>query len=185
MDARPDPHGPTETQHDPATRPALSRPAEAKEKEIEIVEVVSAEQLDAACREPIVCEFTFKGKVWRIQGRALTPGERDRVDLIIEQALPDVIAPPPGSDGEIRYDLRNPLYLTNKSKYKAQARALALYLAYPIVAENEKVKAVTKPNVKLDLLTDVMQGMFTTDIQQAMWDASIGPSRLWERANFF
>ena len=115
----------------------------------------------------------------------LTPGETDRVNMILERALPDLTAGQAGPEGEMRYDLRNPEYLAAKVKYKAQAQALALYLAYPMFRENEKVKAVTVPSFKIELLTEVAQGFFTDEIRQALWSATMGWNRLWERVNFF
>ena len=105
---------------------------------MEVVEVTSVAMLEAACREPMVCTFQYLGKVWRVPGRLLTPEEQDRVDLILEKALPDLLA---AADGATRYDLRNSEYLAAKQKYKALAQALALYLAYPMFGTEEKVKA--------------------------------------------
>lgn len=177
----------------------LAAPAGDPEKQIETVEVTTAEMLDSVCKEEITAEFVFKGKLWKVKGRMLTPGERDRVDLILERALPDLLAATPGADGaEARYDLRNPKFLEDKSKFKAQARALALFLAYPIIANCEAVKKATAGNpvscvgattpyqgVNIDALTGAVQSMFTQEILEALWWSAIGTSKLWERANFF
>lgn len=149
-----------------------------------VVEVTSVDVLEEACRQPIVAEFTFNKTIWRVPGRLLTPAEQDRVMTILERALPDLLAKP-GADGETRYDLRNPEYLDAKVKYRAQAMALVLYLGYPMFKENEKVKAVTVPTMKIELLTNVMQTFFTADIREALWREIIGYNRLWERVNFF
>lgn len=168
--------------------PKGAESAEKNEPEVPefpLVEVTSLDILDAACREAIFAEFTFSKRRWRVPGRLLTPAETDRVNLILERALPDLMAGQAGADGETRYDLRNPEYLTAKVKYKAQAQALALFLAYPMFKENEKVKAVTVPSLKLELLTDVVQSFFTDEIRQTLWSTAMGWNRLWERVNFF
>lgn len=153
---------------------------------VEVVNVTSVEMLDLVCKEEFECAFSFKGKDWRIKGRYLTPGEMDRVNLILQRALPDLLTPKPGDEpGDMRYDLRNPRYLEEKNRYTAQAQSLALYLAYPMFAQHAGVKTAVTPTVKIELLTDVMRGFFTSEIQQELWRSAIGLNRLWERVNFF
>lgn len=169
----------------PQTAQAETIAALEKARRAPPIEVTSVDVLEVACREAIVCEFEFKDKLWKVTGRLLTPAEQDRVNLILEQAVPDLIAPKAGEEGDVRYDLRNPSHLANKAKYKAQARALALYLAYPIFAQHQKVKLVTTPKLSIETLTDVMQDFFTTDIQEELWWRAVGRSRLRERIDFF
>lgn len=174
-----------ETNQETSTRETAPLPiAEEADKPMEVVEVSSVDILEAACREAIVCEFKYKGKLWRMTGRSLTPAEKDQVDLILERAMPDLLPPAPG-EGQPKYNLRDPNFLAEKQKYKAQARALALFLSYPVISQNERVKVATKPKLQIDILTGVIQGFFTTEILDAMWDAAYGQSRVWDRVNFF
>jgi hypothetical protein len=182
-----------EGEEPPSPAPETDKTAEdiAHEElaKLPVVEVTSVDVLEAACREPVFAEFTFgagdKKRLWKVPGRLLTPAETDRVNLIMERALPDLVSGQSGADGETRYDLRNPEYLAAKTKYRAQAMALALYLAYPMFKENERVKAVTTPALKMELLTDVIHTFFTDKIRETLWVTVIGYSRLWERVNFF
>lgn len=145
--------------------------------------VTTVDMLEQACRAPVTCDFLFRDQPWRIEGRLLTAEERDRIDIIMNKALPDPVDPS-ASQAEMRYDLRSEEYLMKKAKYSAQARCLALWLAYPIFQESPNLKAVVGEKLNMETLAGAMRNLFTIEIQNEMFSCCTGTIGLRERVDF-
>lgn len=63
------------------------------------------------------------------RGRRLKPVESETVKLLLHRALPPV-KPDPDTN-EPKYDIESPEYLARAEKFKRQARAFALWRAFP------------------------------------------------------
>lgn len=170
-------------------------------KELPVCIVTSAEMLEQACREPFTSEFEWLGKKWQLQGRRLTPAQLTQVNNLLEQALPDLLPGDPlpnGQLGEPKYNLRDPKYLEKKAKYKAQSRALALYLGYEVIkwhvlnikvepGKEEQARELCKvaKMPEITKITDTIESMWTDQIHSHLITDLIGDNRLWQRVNLF
>ncbi len=96
------------------------------------VEITDLSQLEKLSHgEPIIADVIVRGQPVRLVGRRLKPSETKEVRLLLERALPPML--PPEKEGDsARYDFRNPAYLTESEDNRRQARALAIYSAFPV-----------------------------------------------------
>lgn len=96
---------------------------------LEITELSQLEKLSHG--EPIVVDFQIRKESVRLVGRRLKPSETKEVKLLLERALPPVLAPE-REGGQPRYDFRDPDYLRNAEGDRRTARALAIYSAFQV-----------------------------------------------------
>jgi hypothetical protein len=107
---------------------------------LEVAQLSDLEQLSVA--EPIQVEVEMFGRRVRIVGRRLKPSETKEIQLLLERALPPAL--PGKGDEPDRFDLRDPAYLEAKETHRRQARALAIYQAYPAFKQGYDAQAATE-----------------------------------------
>lgn len=88
-------------------------------------------QLEKVSDAPVVVELIVGNTPIRFEGRRLKPEEERRVKALLDAAFPPELPTDPAT-GEARYDFRNLDYLAAKETNRRKARALTLYLAFPI-----------------------------------------------------
>jgi len=110
-------HGQTPAKPAPAPAPLL---------------VTSLDQIQAHHREPIGIVVSVCGQPYRFEGRRLLPHEDHQIADLLQRALPTRIAGEAGA--EDRYDFEDPEYQRTKQDFERKARALALWLGFPVFA---------------------------------------------------
>ncbi|MDE2105975.1 MAG: hypothetical protein KGL39_52620 [Patescibacteria group bacterium] len=125
------------------TSPRPSPPAERGQAAPKVTLVTDLAALEALHAEPVVCDVLVKGNPFRFTGRRLVPAESNEVKLLLERAMPPLV-PGEKEGDEPRYDFRDAGYRETKEKYRRQARALCLWLAFPVFKERAG-KADTSP----------------------------------------
>ena len=102
------------------------------------VEVTSLDQIQAHHREPIGITVNVCGTPYKFKGRRLLPYEDRQIADLLHRALPKRIAGEAG--GEDRYDFEDPDYQRIKKDFERKARALALWLGFPVFAAEAAAK---------------------------------------------
>ena len=93
-----------------------------------------------------------------------------QVKLLLEQAMPPLL-PPETEGGEVRYDYRNPGYLTQVETNRRQARALALHASFPIFAE--ALAATGEPVDAERIATFIESRDLDDDVLEALFRAAV------------
>jgi hypothetical protein len=141
----------------------------------------SLSELEALCREPLLCKFNVNGKPVEIEARRLTPAEDARINLIVQKVQPKLI--PGERPGEFIGDVSDPHYREEIAKAQQQARALTLWLCVPGFQT-----AVNAPVDLLDLpkITEYVQAWLTEDILALLYERCMVPAvPMEERVAFF
>lgn len=128
------------------SKPKEEKPPEARRLG-EVSELSVLERLSHG--EPLVVELTMAGapgepaQAVTVRGRRLKPVETKEIKLLLNSVLPPIL--PPEKDGEpARYDFRDRNYLARLEDARREARALALWTAYPMFEEGWRAGMVAK-----------------------------------------
>jgi len=152
---------------------------------IAITELSALEALSHG--EPLVCELVVRQQIIQVVGRRLKPSETMEVQLLAERALPPIIPAQFDAAGKEttpeRYDLRDAGYLQAKEVNRREARALALYSAFPIfktALEKEAADApidrgrIVKFIESRELEDDVLEELFRRVTERTVFARHVG-----------
>lgn len=101
----------------------------------EAVLVDDLDLLQSVCAKPLVVEFVYNQRVYKMDCRRLTPTEDAAVEHILNGALPPM--KPGQKPGEWIPDFSNSEYVRAKTVCELQARAMAIYWAVPAFAKKQ------------------------------------------------
>jgi hypothetical protein len=124
--------------------------------------ITSLKDLNALIQKRLKVEFDFNGTKCALEMRRLTAAESAKITEIIESVTPPVVKG--RAPEEDRLDLTNAAYITKKNQAAIQARAMAIYWAFPGVAEGGP--GLTDPGavaefVQRNLTEPVVDTLFT------------------------
>lgn len=105
---------------------------------------------------------------WQFIGRRLTPAESYRVQLLMEVALPPAKIEE-GKDEPV-YDMGDPDYLKRKDAAMVQARAVAIWLGFPIFKSTAE-KAGAKVGNTVEITEFMQNRMLDPEIYDALFAA--------------
>lgn len=134
-----------------------------------VTDLAALELLNA---EAVVCDVLVKGNPYRFTGRRLVPAESKEVKLLLNRALPPLVAGE-GEGAEPVYDFGNEEYQNKKEDNRRRARALVLWRCFPVFrerAEKAVLSSGLKPPVTTEEVCEFVEHLnLDDDILEALW----------------
>lgn len=146
----------------PKRKTRAQKPAVPKKKQPTLV--TNLREVQALHRQAVGVDILMYGKVFRFEGHRLIPAESNRIQHMMQLALPPLL-PPEKEGAEARYNFDDPDYKKRHEDSRRNARSLALWIGYPCFKTEAALCVEEKKMEKLpETVEEIMNFIETREI---------------------